>query len=47
MNPAQAVIIHSPPEKNYDDISVEQVIMRDTDCRTQFIFPENGEIIVL
>ena len=47
INPAQAVIIHSPPEKNYDDISVEQVIMRDADCRTQFIFPENGEIIVL
>lgn len=47
INPAQAVIIHSPPEKNYDDISIEQVIMRDADCRTQFIFPENGEIIVL
>lgn len=47
INPRQAVIVHCAPANNYDDETIEQVIMRDPDCCTQFIFAEDGVIYAL
>lgn len=47
INPRRAVIVHSPPSARPDDDSVEQYLMCEADCRTQFLFPENGEYITL
>lgn len=47
INPRRAVVVHSPPSLRDDDESVEQYLMYDAGCRTQFIFPENGDYITL
>lgn len=45
LNPRTAIMVHCAPEKESDTgMTVEQVLMRDADCRTQFIFAENEEI---
>ena len=43
LNPAQAVIVHCGKEDG-SARTVEQQLMYDGDCRTQFIFPEEKEI---
>lgn len=47
INPKTAVVVHCSPGDCYYDETVEQVLMRDADCRTQFIFPEPGEVLIL
>ena len=45
INPSKAIMVHCAPEKETDTgMTVEQVLMRDSECRTQFIFAENEEI---
>ena len=45
INPKTAIMVHCAQEKETDSgMTVEQVLMRDADCRTQFIFAENEEI---
>ena len=43
INPQQALVVHSPASPNHED-SIEQYLIRDADCQTQFIFPELQEI---
>lgn len=40
INPKQAVIVHC--SESYTNHSIEQELMLDPDCRTQFIFPDTG-----
>lgn len=40
INPRKAVIVHSPGEDNEDIETVEQRLLLDTECNTDFIFPE-------
>ncbi|MCI7812176.1 MAG: MBL fold metallo-hydrolase [Lachnospiraceae bacterium] len=49
MNPKWAVIVHCGSEKEgeSDEDTIEQYLMRDADCRTQFLFAEEGEIYTL
>ena len=47
LDPRQAVIVHSAPAHSEDDITIEQEIMKDYTCRTQFIFAENGQLYIL
>jgi len=45
LNPKTAIMVHCAPEKETDTgMTIEQVLMRDAECRTQFIFAENEEI---
>ncbi len=46
MNPELAIVVHSPPDKT-QDITIEQYLLRDPQCHTQFIFPEANEIYTL
>ncbi len=46
LNPEQAIVIHCAPAKN-DYLTIEQMLLRDSESRTQFAFPEVGEIITL
>lgn len=45
LNPKQAVVVHCAPGN--DDYSIEQYLMNDAYCRTQFIFADNTEIYYL
>lgn len=47
INPKQAVVVHCAKEKSVFDNTIEQEMMHDSECRTQFIFPEEGEIYKL
>ena len=47
VNPKKAVIVHSPPSKYESVGTLEQYMLRDPDCRTQFIFPENGDYLMI
>ena len=46
INPKTAVIVHSPPSLDPFDVTVEQQLMSDADCRTQFVFANDGEAYV-
>lgn len=47
INPRLAVIVHCGKENSVFDRTIEQEMMLDGDCRTQFIFAEEGEIYQL
>ena len=47
VNPRQAVIVHCGKEKSVFDKTIEQEMMKDVDCRTQFIFAEEKERYIL
>lgn len=47
INPSQAVIVHCARPFSPDDATIEQEILADVDCRTQFIFAEEREIYKL
>lgn len=40
INPSKAIIVHSPGEDNDDTETVEQRLLLDAECNTDFIFPE-------
>ena len=44
INPKQAVMVHCAKEHSVFDKTIEQEMMADSECRTQFIFAEEGEI---
>lgn len=44
LNPKLAVVVHCGKENSVFDQTIEQEMMLDSDCRTQFIFAEEGEI---
>ena len=43
INPRQAVLVHCARENSMFDETIEQTMMLDGDCRTQFIFAEDTE----
>lgn len=43
VNPKTAIVVHSPGNKDSGD-TIEQYIVRDSDCRTDFIFPNTYDI---
>ncbi len=47
INPRQAVIVHCAKEYSPFDQTIEQAMMMDGECRTQFIFAEEKEIYQL
>ena len=47
INPRQAVVVHCGREKSVLDNTIEQEMMLDSECRTQFIFAEEKEIYKL
>lgn len=47
LNPRQAVIVHCASAHSEDDMTIEQEIMKDYTCRTQFTFAENGQLYIL
>ena len=47
VNPRQAVLVHCGKEYSVFDRTIEQEMMADGDCRTQFIFAEEKEIYKL
>ncbi len=47
VNPRQAVIVHCAKEYSVFDRTIEQEVMSDGDCRTQFIFAEERELYKL
>ena len=40
VNPKLCVVVHSPPDKKFYHKSIEQILMRNPNSRTSFIFPE-------
>ena len=46
INPKTAVLVHSPPSTDPFDMTVEQCLMNDAECRTQFVFANDGEAYV-
>ena len=40
VNPKICVVVHSPPDKKFYRTTIEQVIMKNPDSQTSFIFPE-------
>lgn len=40
INPKSCVVVHCPPDRNSSDTTIEQVLMRNPDSRTSFIFPD-------
>jgi len=46
INPKQAVIVHCA-SNTFDDYTIEQKLMKDGNCRTQFIFAEESEMYKL
>lgn len=44
INPKQAVVVHCAKEYSMFDRTIEQAMMADSDCRTQFLFAEEKEI---
>lgn len=47
VNPRQAVVVHCAKEYSPMDATIEQVIMLDGECRTQFVFAEERELYKL
>jgi len=47
INPRQVVVVHCAREYSPADETIEQVLMKDGECRTQFIFAEEKEIYQL
>lgn len=47
INPKQAIIVHCAKEYSVFDDTIEQIMMMDGECRTQFIFAEEREIYKL
>lgn len=47
LNPRQAVIVHCAREASPSDETIEQVLMKDGECRTQFLFAEERELYQL
>jgi Cft2 family RNA processing exonuclease len=47
INPKQAVLVHCGKEYSEFDKTIEQEIMMDGECRTQFIFAEEKEVYKL
>ncbi|MCI5628590.1 MAG: MBL fold metallo-hydrolase [Clostridium sp.] len=47
INPKQVYIVHCPKERSCDEYTIEQTVMLDGECRTQFVFAEEGEIYKL
>ena len=47
INPKTAVIVHYDGSHKDVSVSVEQELMRDAECRTQFIFAENNQAYYL
>ena len=46
INPKTAVVVHSPCKDAWDR-TVEQELALDSECRTQFLFAENGQAYLL
>lgn len=44
LNPKQAIVVHCGKEKSVFDNTIEQEMMLDGECRTQFTFAEDQEI---
>lgn len=47
VNPKNVYMLHCATAKNEDDDTIEQELMRDADCRAQFVFAEEQEIYQL
>ena len=47
LNPRRAVIVHCAKPHTFGDITIEQEILADGECRTQFIFAQENEIYKL
>ena len=47
VNPKKAIIVHCAKEYSPFEETIEQTMMLDGDCRTQFIFAEEKEIYKL
>ena len=47
LNPRQAVVVHCARPYRDSDITLEQEIIADGECRTQFIFAQENEIYKL
>lgn len=45
LNPRQAYLVHCA--EGYYGHTVEQELMRDAQCRTQVVFPEEGDIYTI
>lgn len=44
INPATCIVIHAPPDRKFfSDFTVEQVLINEPNCRTNFIFPKDYE----
>ncbi len=42
INPKTCIVVHSPPDKKFhSDFTIEQILVREPDSRTNFIFPED------
>lgn len=46
LNPKTAVVVHSPPPFDPFDTTIEQTLMNDADCRTQFVFANDCEAYI-
>lgn len=44
INPRQAIVVHCGKENSVFDDTIEQEMMKDVDCRTQFTFADEEEI---
>lgn len=47
LNAKQTVLVHCDREQSMFDKTIEQELIKDVDCRTQFIFAEDKEIYML
>ena len=43
INPKLCVVVHSPPDRTFATTTIEQILIRNPDSRTSFIFPEYCE----
>lgn len=47
LNPKVAVMVHCATPFLETDATIEQEVLNDAECRTQFIFAEESEIYIL
>lgn len=47
INPRQVIAVHCAEKQNLQDETIEQIVMRNPSCRTQFVFAEDGCIYKL
>ncbi|MBQ7561519.1 MAG: hypothetical protein IJS99_06775, partial [Synergistaceae bacterium] len=49
LNPKQAIIVHCGGKSNNaaNNATIEDEIMKDSECRTQFIFAEDKQLYIL